>query len=239
MTGYAFWETDAALPDADCRLEFHIGLSDRVNAASDGVTFKVLLRDGDAEHEVFNRHHTDRAWAQHSVDLSPWKGNTVQLRFVSDVGPDDNSVTDQSYWGDVNVVRADQARRPRAEMSYTPGRIMTWANARSFDASFYFRDRGPDTVDLEFQVESVEPVSITDMSLHTAADAICREYDRGAVLANPSMRPYTFDMAQLFPGQRFRRLDGSPKQDPTTNDGSAVGDSLTLGPRDGIFLVKQ
>jgi hypothetical protein len=116
---------------------------------------------------------------------------------------------------------------------------MTWAGTRWFDASFYFRDRGPDTVDLEFEAEGTEPVEIADMSLHAQADAICREYEHGAALANPSLHPYAFDMAKLFPRQRFRRLKGSENQDPATNDGSAVGTSLTLGPRDAIFLVRE
>ncbi len=238
-TGYAFWETELTLPPADCQLEFHTGLSDTARATSDGVTFKILLGDRDAEHEVFNRHHQERAWRAHSVDISRWKAKTVRLRFVSDVGPKDNPTADQSYWGDVMVVRADRNTRPRVSLPYTPIRIMTWAGSRWFDASFYFRDRGPDTVDLEFEVEGIEPVDIADMSLHADADAICREYEHGAVLANPSMHQYTFDMAELFPGQRFRRLKGSPKQDPNTNDGSPVGTSITLGPRDAIFLVKE
>ncbi|MGD8237388.1 MAG: hypothetical protein PVH68_02440 [Armatimonadota bacterium] len=238
-TGYAFWETEATLPPDDCRLQFYTGLSDTARATSDGVTFKVLLREGGAEHEVFSRHHVERAWAQHAVDISRWQGKTVRLRFVSDVGPENNSVADQSYWGDVAVVRAGRTPRPREALSHTPGRIMTWAGPRPFDASFYFRDRGPDTVDFEFQVESVEPLTIADMSLHAAADAVCREYEHGAVLANPSMRPYTFDMAKLFPGERLRRLNGSPKQDPVANDGSGVGATLTLGARDGIFLSER
>ena len=43
-------------------------------------------------------------------------------------------------------------------------------------------------------------------------------------------------LSRIAPGRRFRRIKGSARQDPITNDGSAVGASLTLGPKDGLFL---
>lgn len=45
------------------------------------------------------------------------------------------------------------------------------------------------------------------------------------------------DLARLLPGQKFRRLQGSPGQDPTTNDGSPVTGPVTLGSQDALFLV--
>ena len=59
------------------------------------------------------------------------------------------------------------------------------------------------------------------------------------MLANPSRRPCTFELARLFPGQRFRRLAGSPNQDPQINDGSAVGAEVTLASQDALFLVRR
>ena len=66
-----------------------------------------------------------------------------------------------------------------------------------------------------------------------------REFERGLVLANPSPRPYTFDLATLFPGRSFRRIQGSPRQDPATNNGAPVAGTLTLGPKDALFLVRS
>jgi len=59
------------------------------------------------------------------------------------------------------------------------------------------------------------------------------------VLANPSDRDYTFDLKELFPQRKLRRLKGSPRQDPATNNGQEVVDKATLGPRDGLFLVAE
>jgi hypothetical protein len=59
------------------------------------------------------------------------------------------------------------------------------------------------------------------------------------VLANPAPRPYAFDLDRLAPGGKFRRLRGSPEQDPVTNDGSSVAGKVVLEARDGLFLVRQ
>jgi hypothetical protein len=65
-----------------------------------------------------------------------------------------------------------------------------------------------------------------------------REFENGVVLANPSFSPYDFDLAELFPDQRFRRLRGTANQDPRTNDGSEVNDTVELQGKDGLFLVR-
>jgi acyl-CoA reductase-like NAD-dependent aldehyde dehydrogenase len=49
---------------------------------------------------------------------------------------------------------------------------------------------------------------------------------------------YDFDLRKIAPGVRYRRLRGSSQQDPTTNNGRPVGDTVTLAPRDGLFLVR-
>jgi hypothetical protein len=73
---------------------------------------------------------------------------------------------------------------------------------------------------------------------HAHPDAIYRRFEHGLALANPSPRPYVFDLDKLFPGQTFRRLRGSRTQDTIANDGSAVGGKLELGPKEGLFLVR-
>ena len=50
---------------------------------------------------------------------------------------------------------------------------------------------------------------------------------------------YTFNLDKLLPGQKFRRLQATPLQDQEANDGSVVADKLTLGPKEGLFLVKS
>ncbi len=115
---------------------------------------------------------------------------------------------------------------------------VTWVNRATFGAGYYFPDVKGREVDLEFVVEGAAPVGIGGVAAYGRPDAMYREFERGLVLANPSPRPYVFDLARLFPGRKFRRLKGSSRQDAAANNGSAVSGPLTLGPKEGLFLVK-
>ncbi|HUT33100.1 MAG TPA: hypothetical protein VNE39_06465 [Planctomycetota bacterium] len=118
-------------------------------------------------------------------------------------------------------------------------RFMTFANDRDFTSAFYFSDVKAMEAAVEIAVEGSEPVTISAVTAHAHPDAICREFERGAVVANPAPRPYAFDLGKLFPGKAFRRLRGSPEQDPVANNGQPVQGPLTLAPRDALFLVTQ
>jgi hypothetical protein len=115
----------------------------------------------------------------------------------------------------------------------------TWVNEKPFTATFYFKDVGPGPVDLSFEVEGDQLVFFEKLITHSATDAMYREFENGAVFANPSTHPYTFDLERLFPGASFRRLEGSEGQDPQTNDGQPLGEELTLGPKDGLLVVRS
>jgi hypothetical protein len=117
-----------------------------------------------------------------------------------------------------------------------PVTFMTWTCRERFTSSATFRHVNSEQVSLELVFEGREPVWICDVRVYAHPDAIARGFEHGAVLANPSDRPYAFDLARLFPGTSFRRLQGSSRQDPATNDGSAVGRTVTVGARDGLFL---
>ncbi len=117
-------------------------------------------------------------------------------------------------------------------------RFMTFAGPRDFTSAYYFGGVRTPKVDLEFIVEGAEPVWISKIEVHAHPDAMFREYEKGVVLANPSPRPYTFDLGALLPGRAFRRLQGSPDQDPQANDGQPIEGPVRLGPRDGLFLVR-
>ncbi len=125
-----------------------------------------------------------------------------------------------------------------SESEGTHERFMTWVNDKDFDSGFYFSKIESDSIDLEFVIEGSEPLSISRIQAYAHPDAIYREFEHGLVMANPSPRPYVFDLGKLFPGQAFRRLRGSRTQDPVANDGSPVGDKLELGPKEGLFLVR-
>ena len=233
--GYVFWERDIAVPPAPCALEFYTGLDDQKNN-SDGIVFSVIVKAGGEEEKVFENWHKDRAWEKRSVDLSRWAGRSVTLRFVADSGPNDSSTADHGAWGDVAVTGGGGSfqRSP-----YTSGRIMAFANSKPFPASFYFRDAGPAVVDLTLEIEGTEPVFISDFTVHNAPDAMAREFEHGVVLANPSMHDYVFDLATLFPNAKLRRFRGNTSQDPEVNNGEPVGATVTLGERDGLFLVRE
>lgn len=234
-SGWTWWERKVAVPEGAPRLSFATGLSEAPNP-SDGLTFAVEVRDGETTTRVFEEHHTNFRWVRHQVDLTPWAGRRVTLRFLADAGPEGNSTADHGSWADVWV----DGGGPRFERSeYCPAQVMAWANGRPFRAGFYFRDVGPATVDLVLTMEGVEPLYVSDFTVHGAPDAMAREYQHGVVLANPSMHLFTFDLDALFPDGRFRRFHGTALQDLETNSGEPVADTVTLSDRDALFLVRR
>lgn len=118
-------------------------------------------------------------------------------------------------------------------------RFMTFVGKDDFRSRFYFKAIASKATDVEFTIEGREPVWISMAHAYHSPDAILREFEHGAVLANPSPRPYALDLTQFIPGAKFRRLRGSPEQDPITNDGSPVVGPLLLRPKEGLFLVRQ
>jgi len=117
--------------------------------------------------------------------------------------------------------------------------FMTWVGREDFESGFYYNHVASGTVDLEFSIEGTEPLWISRIEAHAAADVMYREFENGVVLANPAPHPYTFDLTKRFPGQTFRRLRGSSRQDPETNNGQRVEATVTLGPKDALFLVRE
>jgi hypothetical protein len=94
------------------------------------------------------------------------------------------------------------------------------------------------SIDLTFRIEGDEPVTIQRVTAHAHPDAMCRVFENGLVLANPSPAPYTFDLAKLSPGRNYRRIQATPTQDKKANNGEPVGSNLTLGPLEGLFLLR-
>jgi hypothetical protein len=263
VKGSMFWETMATIPAGNPRLAFFSALTDKAKGKSDGVGMKVEVRRDDGAQEIISLHHREKRWVARSADLSRWAGQTVRLRFTADPGPAGNTVADHAFWGDVRIESGASAAPASDKLELTPRQVMTWANGQWFESGFYFRPVGQTllsghpheqpsstagqtrvsglrkVVDLTFEFEGGEPVWLSDLTAHAAADAIARDYEHGVVLANPSTRPFNFDVAALFPGAKLRRLQGSPDQDPKTNDGAPAGATVTVGPRDALFLMKE
>ena len=120
-----------------------------------------------------------------------------------------------------------------------PEQFMTWVNDRPLVSRFAFSGVASKSVQLELTVEGPEPIWISAVAAYPGVDAIWREFEHGLVLANPSPRPYRFDLERMVPGGKFRRLRGSAEQDPVANSGAAMEGPITLGPREGLFLVRR
>ena len=120
-----------------------------------------------------------------------------------------------------------------------PVRFMSWLSARDFTSGFYFNDVKATTVDVEFVFESAEPIWISGLTAHAAPDLVAREFEHGVVVANPSLHPHAFNLAALFPGRSFCRLQATPGQDSATNSGAAVDARLDLAAKDALFLLNQ
>jgi hypothetical protein len=93
-------------------------------------------------------------------------------------------------------------------------------------------------VNLSFEVEGNEPVVLKSVAAHAHPDVVCRMFEGGVVLANPSRKPYTFDLDTLSPGRKYRRIQGTATQDTQTNNGQPVVGKVTVGERDALFLVR-
>ncbi len=233
--GMTFWTRDVDVP-ADAELRFEVGMSEKAPERSDGVTFQVWAApiDGGSPGAFTRLHETSSKayrWIPQAVPLREWAGRRVRFKFVADCGPKDNATTDHASWGDVKIVRAGGG-------TTRPVRLMTWVGERDFEASFFVRAVGSKALDLALTVEGAGPVTISAVSAHAAPDAMARVFERGLVLANPSLSPVTFDLRGLSPGRSYRRMRASPGQDGAVNNGTPVGDAVTLGERDALFLVR-
>ena len=125
------------------------------------------------------------------------------------------------------------------DLRVRPGALWTWVDDDWFEARFHFRGLTSRRVNFAFLIEGSTAVEISHITLHSCGDAVARLFEKGLVLATPSLKPFTFDLARLYPGRRFRRLKGVRKEGLAVNNGEPVGASVTLPPRDGLFLLRR
>lgn len=236
--GYVFWCADVKVPP-NSELRFQLGMGEKSPQRSDGVWFSVLaapIADGKASSftKIFEESTKAHAWLARSVSLADWANQRIRLKFVADCGPMNNATTDHGFWGDVKIVRTNI----REEMLTPPKAYMTWLNDRFFASTFYFRKLRSKTVDLTFHIEGSEPVTIQKITAHSHPDAMYRIFENGIVLANPGHSSYAFDLAKLSPGRSYRRLQATAGQDTQANNGENIGATVTLGPLEGLFLLR-
>jgi hypothetical protein len=169
--------------------------------------------------------------------------NTLRFTIWSgDIDGEDLTVSFTAHAAPWAGYPAKVARRTTVSVSTDakPKWNATFVNTRPFAPRLYFHNVQGPKVGLRFEVEGAEPIWLSKITTHAHAhaDATYRLFENGLVLANPSDAPYEFDVRQIAPAVRYRRLRGSSQQDPATNNGQVVGDTVTLAPRDGLFLVR-
>ena len=121
--------------------------------------------------------------------------------------------------------------------SEDPYKLMSWVNDEWFRATFYLRDIQNEKINIFMEVESGEKIRIKDLTVHAYPDAVYRAFEHGIVLANPSHHTYSFDLAKITGGRKYRRLEATPGQDTGTNNGEPAGNLVILGEREGLFLI--
>ncbi len=242
--GCVWWKTTVFMREG-VRLHFATGMGDRAPGRSDGVVFRVEARAIHSGKDrvslgppivIFEQNQIASRWEVHDIPLDTKlevskEAQAYELRFIADVGPNDNATTDHAYWGDVWVGESAPVRLPPRSAEHG-----AWVGRTPFTSGFYFRGLKPGTYALEMAFEGNEKVVIHDMSLHAAPDARYRRFEHGIVLANPSLHPVVFDLEAISPGVRYRRITGTRGQDTETNNGQPVGATVTLPPLDALFL---
>ncbi len=99
--GYAWQEFDVAVPTSgNTHMEGWVCIGPASNGKSDGVQFRIAI-DGI---EVWQKLTDSAIWQPYRVDLTPWRGRTVAIRFVTDPGPAGDASFDFSLWGDRRIL---------------------------------------------------------------------------------------------------------------------------------------
>lgn len=78
----------------------------------------------------------------------------------------------------------------------------------TFTADFYFRTASQG---FTFRFEGPEPLLIENIALYDAPDVLIRPFEHGLIIANPADHPVEIDLGALFPGESFRKLQGSAR----------------------------
>lgn len=130
--------------------------------------------------------------------------------------------------------------RLRTEDGAVGGSQWIYLDATDWHVQLTLVAPGSGSGQLEF-LAGTEPgsVVIRGLSLRKGCGEVaCRHFENGLVLMNASsVKSYTFDLDAIAPDASFRRIQGIV--DPLWNHGGPEGKSVTLPPREALFLLKR
>lgn len=103
--GYSFARFDPVElpPDPPAAFRASVG---KMNGSDpgDGILFQVAVVDRKGQETVVAQTMvTKHEWLPLEADLSPWAGQPVEIKLLSDVGPADNSIGDWACWADLRI----------------------------------------------------------------------------------------------------------------------------------------
>jgi hypothetical protein len=97
-----------AVPKRPAALRALVGKGDG-SFLGDGILFRVTVTDADGkETEVGRQVVAKHAWLPIEGDLTPWAGQSVRIKLVSDVGEGDDSSGDWAMWADMRLEGKEQ-----------------------------------------------------------------------------------------------------------------------------------
>ncbi len=104
--GRTWVDYELRLPQANpIRLAFGIAMGPDVTGPekSDGVTFACYLTTNGQAQQLLRQHYERGRWLDFDFDLTPYAGQTIQLRLQVEPGPRNNASFDYSYFGDARL----------------------------------------------------------------------------------------------------------------------------------------
>ena len=126
-TGYSF-----ALYDP-CRLPVGVPAAFRASVgkangsdAGDGILYTAVMLDASGSESVVAQTTVrQHEWQPIEADLSRWAGQTIRLKLIADVGPNDDSSGDWSAWADMRIETLRPVLHRQRETNLDPLRHQT------------------------------------------------------------------------------------------------------------------
>lgn len=118
VTGETFAEWELSLPKSKpIKLHIKFALSKGALPASDGVILKFFLRRNGEEHIIARFKLRSENWEDEKIDLSPFAGENVVLKFVVNPGEKWDTTNDWTRLGELKIVVGDEEKAKKMEES--------------------------------------------------------------------------------------------------------------------------